>query len=695
MKRKQWMAVLLTLVLTVTMSVPALAADTPSVEVAAPSEVSHVPLADAAQTACTAAMTYGAADSISWAVWEEGEITTSGSLHEQRDPAQESDGTVYGIGSVSKIFTTAAVMQLVDRHRISLDAPVTQYLPEFRMADPRYRQITVRMLLNHSSGLMGSSLENGLLFDDPDPVATDTLLERLSTQTLKADPGAYSVYCNDGFTLAELVVEAVSGQDFMDYVREHILAPAGLEHVYAPADAPDAELAPIYAGADPRPLPQDCLNVIGAGGMYATAEDLAAFGGILTENTVLSREMLDKTAAEEYARGIWPEDTLDSLAYGLGWDNVHWYPFCQSDIVALTKGGDTLYYHAALVVLPEYHMAAAVLTSGGLSTYNQLAATRILITALEEQGIDVDETIPALPDAQPAAMPADMMQNGGYYGATAAQYRVSVSKDGVLSLHTLNYPALPDQVFTYYSDGSFRDTTGTVALRFVREDNGKTYLYQKGISPVPELSALPASNYLAVKLEENDIPETVQDVWDRVAMTSVLPVNEKYSSQVYLSLGGGSADTALATLIEMVPGYIGSSRIVDETTARYTLQIPGTQGRDGQNWTLVETENGTWLQVNGSLYMPQELATDLYTGSGWAYTTVGEEGYARWYHIGDAAGSTMTVQMPEDAGFWVYDASGTVTASSVLWDETSAVLPEGGMVVFAGDPGARFHLRFS
>ena len=229
----------------------------------------------------------------------------------------------------------------------------------------------------------------------------------------------------------------------------------------------------------------------------------------------------------------------------------------------------------------------------------------------------------------------------------------------------------------------------------MQEDNGQTYLYQKSVSPVPELSALPVSNYTAVKLEENDIPEAVQDVWDRVAVTSVLPVNEKYSSQVYLSLGGASADTALTTLVEMVPGYIGGSRIVDETTARYTLQIPGTQGRDGQNWTLVETENGTWLQVNGSLYMPQELATDLYTGSGWAYTTVGEAGYARWYQVGDAAGSTMTVQLPENAGFWVYDASGVVTASSVLWDETSAVLPEGGMVVFAGDPGARFHLRFS
>ena len=54
----------------------------------------------------------------------------------------------------------------------------------------------------------------------------------------------------------------------------------------------------------------------------------------------------------------------------------------------------------------------------------------------------------------------------------------------------------------------------------------------------------------------------------------------------------------------------------------------------------------------------------------------------------------MTVQLPEEAGFWVYDAQGQVTASSVLWDDTAAELPEDGLVVFAGDPGARFHLSF-
>ena len=66
----------------------------------------------------------------------------------------------------------------------------------------------------------------------------------------------------------------------------------------------------------------------------------------------------------------------------------------------------------------------------------------------------------------------------------------------------------------------------------------------------------------------------------------------------------------------------------------------------------------------------------------------------RVLQVGDAAGKTMTVQVPENSGFWVYDGNGQVTASSVLWGDTTVTLPEDGTIVFAGDPGARFHLRF-
>ena len=100
------------------------------------------------------------------------------------------------------------------------------------------------------------------------------------------------------------------------------------------------------------------------------------------------------------------------------------------------------------------------------------------------------------------------------------------------------------------------------------------------------------------------------------------------------------------------------------------------------------------MEVNGALYMSAEGAPVIYTGAGWSYSTVQADGYARWYLVGQHAGTAMTVQVPENAGFWVYDGSGQVTASSVLWGDTTAVLPQDGFVVFAGDPGARFRLSF-
>ncbi len=690
-------ALLLALLLALSLTVPAMAAEpeaTPSAEAVGQT------LDEAARTAAEGAYTYGAAAQISWAVWADGDIITNGTMAHPQDPDAGDleqlgamGGDLYGIGSVSKIYTTVAVMQLAEKHKLSLDAPVTRYLPDFKMADPRYKQITVRMLLNHSSGLMGSSFANAMLFDDADPTATDTLLERLSTQRLKADPGAYSVYCNDGFTLAELVVEAVSGKDFMEYVQANILQPAGLNNTFAPGgDFESARLVKTYLGDDPRPLPQDCLNVVGAGGLYASAVDLAAFGGALTGTTLLRQSSLDAMAAPEYARGIWPDDTLDALSYGLGWDSVEWFPFSQSGIPALVKGGDTLLYHAGLVVLPTYHMAAAVVTSGGVSTYNELAATQMLVAALKAQGITVDESIPPLPAAAPAAMPKELMKNAGYYGSSSAQYHVTVSAEGVLTLHYMNYPnSVPDQSFTYCSDGSFRDSTGTAILRFVKESNGEPYLYQKAISQIPGLGALPLSDYAAVKLPENKISADTQAFWTAAAAMDILPMNEKYSSQVYLAMAtAGTAETP-----EAIPGYFGVARIVDETAARYELQLPGTGGRDGQDIGVTRDDNGTiWISANGSLYMEESGAPALYTGSGHSYTTVQEDGYARWYHVGEAAGKTMAVQLPENAGFWVYDSDGQVTASSVLWGDRSAVLPEDGLIVFAGAPGARFHLSF-
>ena len=679
--RKRGSALLLALVLTLSLSVSAMAEETVA------------SLEETAQSAAQGALTYGGADSVQYALWQDGKVVLTGSCgsYSRTENRALTDDILYGIGSVSKIYTTVAVMQLAEAGRVSLDAPVTRYLKDFKMADERYRQITVRMLLNHSSGLMGSHFENAMLFGDADPVAADSLLEQLSTQRLKADPGAYSVYCNDGFTLAELVVEAVTGMEFMDYVRTRILKPAGLENTFAPGDTFDTgRLAKTYRGADTRALPQDCLNLVGTGGIYATASDLAAFGGALIGTKLLRQSSLNAMAAPEYDRGIWPDtDAPDALRYGLGWDAVEWLPFSQSGIQALVKGGDTLRYHAGLVVIPEYHMAAAVLSSGGASTYNEMTAAQMLAAALKARGVVLDESLPLLPEAAPAAMPAELTENAGYYGSTAAQYRVDVTDDGTLTMRVLTMPSVPAQAFTYCDDGTFRDTTGQAALRFVKEANGQLYLYQQAVGLLPGLGMMPTANYAAVKLPENDITPEVQAAWDRYLSTSFLPMGEKYSSQTYLAL----ADSTAQETAELVPGYVGASRIVDSTSALYELQIPGANGRDGQDIHVYEQSGTTWMDVNGALCMSAEGAPVLYTGPD-SYSTVQENGYARWYRVGGNAGKSMTVRVPEDAGFWVYDTDGQVTASSVLWGDTRAELPQDGFVVFAGDPGARFHLSF-
>lgn len=692
--KKRLAALGLALTMAVSLAVPAMA-----------TEVKRAPASEArqksAQTAVGYAMQYGGAIGASYALWEDGVFTISG--EQINTPASLKDshmamlgavgGGLYGIGSVSKMYTTAAVMKLVEAGKVKLDSPVTAYLKDFKMADSRYTKITVRMLLNHSSGLMGTSSTNAFLFNDDDQQATDELLERLSTQKLKAAPGAFSAYCNDGFTLAQLVVEAVSGKDFMDYVRSALLTPVGLANTYAPSDGDEVlnRLAlTCTADAQQRLLPKDTIGIVGTGGLYATAEDLAAFGGAFTGTSMLSASSTAAMAAPEYDRGIWPDEPLGMVSYGLGWDAVEFWPFEQNGIQCLVKGGDTLRFHAALLVLPEYNMAAAVLTSGGVSVYNELAAAQMLADALEAKGVKLDRSEPALPTASPATMPASLAGESGYYGTTTQQLKATISADGKLTLHQMSMAGIPDQTLIYYSDGSFRDSTGAAAVKLVKESNGSTYFYQQSYAPLPNLGVLSTSDYLLVKMPENKVSAETQAAWDKLATVSAVPLAEKYSSQLYLALSDASSaaqvTSALTAGVEYVPGYVGGERIVSPTELLYDLPI----GRDAGTVTV----DGNLLWINGAPYQIENSLKNISTKSG-AYSTIQSTGYARWYKVGAAAGKTMAVTFPEDAGFYVYNGDGTLAASSLLWGDTSVKLPEGGMIVFAGDSGARFQINFA
>ena len=287
--------------------------------------------------------------------------------------------TVSGIGSISKVYCTTAALQLADKGMLDPDAPVTEYIPEFTMADERYRDITVRMLMNHTSGLMGMIYENMMLYDDIDPAYHDRFLSYLKKSRLKADPGTQSNYCNDGFTLLEIVVERVSGESFTDYIRNHITGPLGLQSTgTAAAMYGSRKTAEIYAAG--APFETDYCMAFGSGGIMSTAPEVCRFGSaFFTGNEIL----LSQKAKDDMMKNT-ADDRFEN-PFGLGWDIVDirdsWTT--DKDVRFVFKGGALLHQYAGLMVAPDEMISVAVTMNGAGSDDCTMLTESLMISALE------------------------------------------------------------------------------------------------------------------------------------------------------------------------------------------------------------------------------------------------------------------------------------------------------------------------
>lgn len=669
-----------------------------------PDADASIPLARAAQPETQAALTVdervqllldaGAGiTSIQYAMMDGGEIVQSGvgGVYSKRENRLLTTENLYGIGSTSKMFTTAAMMRLADQGKVDLDRPVTDYIPEFTMADERYKDITVRMLLNHSSGLMGSTYGNGFLFDDADTQAHDTLLADLATQTLKADPGAFSVYCNDGFTLAELVIERVSGMSFTDFIHQEITGPLGMAHTQTMQDDFDrSSIVRTYNPYQPeQETPTDSVNIIGTGGVYATAEDLCRFAQLFTgETDILSDAAREATFQPEYAHGQWLDVENNVVGYGLGWDSVDLYPFNLYGIQAVTKGGDSLLMHNSLIVLPEYGLSAAVSSSGGSSAYCQMLATSLLLDQLEEKGV-ITERLSALDTFTPAvqtALDADMKQYEGLYGDSTSLMRLTMDEAGTLTM-TNAYAPTQAQTFLYCGDGVFKDETGFAELRFV-EQNGSTYLTARGCSAISGLCDLVSETYYLQKLPENTVTDEMQAAWDTRQGKAYVSVTDKASSQLYMS---GLPMLGIGT----VAGYLLSNPLTDENRADVAIQIPMMGGRDTSPFVFENIDGVEYVHYTDGLYMDISAVPDIFTGAR-SHLTIQPTGYNRWYNLPESLdGKTMTIQMPEGTGFVVFDAAGQTVNQSAVTGDTQVTLPGGGAIVFCGKAGDRFNLTIA
>lgn len=209
-------------------------------------------------------------------------ITAGDRIVHVRGFGEASDGrpvtgdTLFRVGSLSKSFTALAVMQLVESHRLDLDDTVRSHMPEFRTADPRGAAITVRQLLDQTSGLADRLVPD---LSRPQPRTLAEATEALRTARLVADPGKEWNYHNPNYQLAARLVELLSGESYDAYLRHHVLGPAGMLHTSVTSldDDPVVGLGGGHIEAFGLgievPGPGDFVG--GAGDVVSTADDMA------------------------------------------------------------------------------------------------------------------------------------------------------------------------------------------------------------------------------------------------------------------------------------------------------------------------------------------------------------------------------------------------------------------------------------
>jgi CubicO group peptidase (beta-lactamase class C family)/D-alanyl-D-alanine dipeptidase len=210
--------------------------------------------------------------------------------------------TVYRAGSVSKLFSDIAVMQLVEEGKLDLDVPVTRYLPDFKPANPFGRPITLRQLMAHRSGLVREPPVGN--YFDPSPPSLAKVVESLNQTELVYEPETRTKYSNAAITTVGYVLERTQNEPFARYLKRRLLEPMGMTRSgFEPTPALMHDLAAAtmwtYWGRE-FPAPTFELGMAPAGSMYSTANDLGRFlsmlfnGGRSSKGPILKPETLEK-----------------------------------------------------------------------------------------------------------------------------------------------------------------------------------------------------------------------------------------------------------------------------------------------------------------------------------------------------------------------------------------------------------------
>ncbi|WP_338868463.1 serine hydrolase domain-containing protein [Myxococcus stipitatus] len=319
--------------------------------------------------------------------------------------------TVYGLGSVAKVFTTSAAMRLVEEKRASLDQPIEEVIPGFSM-EARFPSapVTLRTLLMHHAGIpeqMGGAYSPRAL----------TLEERVAS--LRGEHrvwpvGTLHAYSNTGFIIAGRAVETASGSDFGAFMQKHLFTPLRMAHSAFRVTPAVAELrAKGYGDLPPETVPPHWIESEGpAGGMFSSAEDLSRFvrmllnGGRFEGRQVLRSESIQEMWREQNAGNPLDVGTRSGLTWYL-----HDLPLEGGGAVRMVEhDGSDFQFNAIVALIPEHRLGVVVLsnTLSAGSLVNSLAR-QMLAQALKVKTGKVVAPVPGLPSVSPEPQPPEVL----------------------------------------------------------------------------------------------------------------------------------------------------------------------------------------------------------------------------------------------------------------------------------------------
>ena len=619
------------------------------------------------------AISSGQGSGVSVAIMERGEFVLSDAMG-VADRAQNrlvDRKTRFNIGSVSKMFAAVAILLLVDEGKVTLDAPVVRYLPEFTMMDARFSDITLRMLLNHSSGLPGSTFFFGF---EPDSSMHRLLLDTLKRSRLKHTPGAMSMYCNDGFTLAEMVVEQVTGRKFVAFLDDRLFAPLGMNNTSTSlGESGGANVAEYYEATSGKKYPREVVPVYATGGFSSTAEDLCRFGDSLMAG---GRNLLSPASLQELYR--WqPAPFTSALREGkwygqVGWDysthigSVGGDGTGSTGIQVFAKGGNSGFYSANLQILPGEKMVIAMITSGKAS--GDKLTEPILAGVLTDRRPGLPARSLAQPRV-PQAIPAALDRYVGHYAFETGTMKIAI--DGQrrkLIITPLGGAALPEELI--YNDGYFFVPTGERRVYFGSRD-GIDFLVKNegGLTDSDDVTLQKLEPVLNPQRLQPELRDGFWFIRNAPAAVEVFDFDLIQPLRTY----------------EELPGYV-DFRSVRRIGRPDFAAMAATALRDQSDLEFIEGKGGDLLRTGHLLWSPARTVGRLPTAP--SNITIGADGFNEWRAVD--AGGVLNFKLPAKGRVTVVTQVATLYDSIV--DSGAVHAPAGSYVFFAGAAGDIFQV---